>query len=290
MAIESIRIKGNNVPGSLLVRAMQTAHVKAYGDQEAGVGIFRRYLKAPAAGHNWEQATRLPPETAVARACLSSFDLEKAGQAVESATELDQRKALLGQIAGPLVNSTQEEIEAEALANELTSCLPKEELTIGSYSGYTGSVDPVTRAQYEIFMAQTGRHAPFFWEKLISGRAQQPGQPVIGVSFDAAVAFNTWQGRKLPTEELLEVFGGQYPMFGTKVDRWQAAHEGTWFLEWTGTPAEQKGEAVVYSLAHSDRLIRTSDFAAGHGNVGFRAGRSTIKGDGDEQRGYSIWG
>jgi formylglycine-generating enzyme required for sulfatase activity len=56
----------------------------------------------------------------------------------------------------------------------------------------------VTRAQYEQFMKATGHPKPAQWtNKLL---AASPSQPVVGVSWDDAVAFCRWAGGRLPTE------------------------------------------------------------------------------------------
>jgi formylglycine-generating enzyme required for sulfatase activity len=129
-------------------------------------------------------------------------------------------------------------------------------------------------------MAQTGRKEPAFFH----GRSDIP---VTGVTYDDAYAFNKWQGRSLPTEELLGALGGQYPTFGRKISAWQAKYNETWFLEWTSTPTKKEGSAVVYTLSHS--VSRYSNPFDRMSNVGFRVGGSAIKNDGDEARGYMIW-
>ncbi|MCC6486546.1 MAG: SUMF1/EgtB/PvdO family nonheme iron enzyme [Candidatus Hydrogenedentes bacterium] len=56
---------------------------------------------------------------------------------------------------------------------------------------------PVTNGQYVEFLKETGHPAPKFW-----GMTEYRGtdQPVIGVTWDDAVAFAAWAGKELPTE------------------------------------------------------------------------------------------
>ncbi len=57
---------------------------------------------------------------------------------------------------------------------------------------------PVTNAQYELFLqANAGFRKPALWD---DRRFNQPQQPVVGVSWDDAVAYCSWAGGRLPTE------------------------------------------------------------------------------------------
>ena len=55
----------------------------------------------------------------------------------------------------------------------------------------------VTREQYERFMKATRAPEPGHWKHELYAR---PGSPVVGVTWDQAVAFASWCGGRLPTE------------------------------------------------------------------------------------------
>jgi hypothetical protein len=291
----NVKITGNNVSGSLLVAAMQLAHARSAGDQAAGVGHLRKYLMAQSArSERWSKATPLTPEVALSRSCQSTLDLTTAGQAIERSSELKERKKLLAEIIGPFLKSSLfgQEITVSSLgrkdlkivAGQVTEVikpvLPQEELKIGYYNHHLGSVSPITLEQYEIFMAQTGRAAPQFFTGPVN-------YPVVGVTYGDAVGFNQWLGRELPTQKTLETLGRQYPTFGVKIEIFERANQHFQFAEWTGTPTNRPQFALTYSMTRS--INNVTNLACRYSDVGFRVGRSTIAGDGDETRGKAIW-
>ena len=56
---------------------------------------------------------------------------------------------------------------------------------------------PVTNGQWAAWLEATGAPAPPFWR---TAGFDTPEQPVVGVSWDDAVAFAEWLGARLPTE------------------------------------------------------------------------------------------
>jgi formylglycine-generating enzyme required for sulfatase activity len=59
------------------------------------------------------------------------------------------------------------------------------------------ALTPVTNAEFAEYLAQTGASPPAFWQR---SEFSHPEQPVVGVSWDDAVAFARWAGARLPTE------------------------------------------------------------------------------------------
>lgn len=55
----------------------------------------------------------------------------------------------------------------------------------------------VTNAMYKQFMDTTKRRSPEFWS---DKNFNDPGQPVVGVSWEDAKAYAEWAGKRLPTE------------------------------------------------------------------------------------------
>jgi iron(II)-dependent oxidoreductase len=59
------------------------------------------------------------------------------------------------------------------------------------------AITPVTNAEYAVYLAATGAAPPAFWSR---PGFNHPLQPVVGLSWDAAVAYASWARARLPTE------------------------------------------------------------------------------------------
>ncbi|HPU97148.1 MAG TPA: bifunctional serine/threonine-protein kinase/formylglycine-generating enzyme family protein [Candidatus Hydrogenedentes bacterium] len=71
---------------------------------------------------------------------------------------------------------------------------PEQEVEVGPF---WMDIYPVTVAQYARYLKETGAPEPRFWrDALYSG----PDQPVVGVSWQEALAYAKWAGKTLPTE------------------------------------------------------------------------------------------
>ena len=58
-------------------------------------------------------------------------------------------------------------------------------------------VYPVTVSQYEKFLTETGAAEPAFWR---NPQYNGPEQPIVGISWEEALAYAAWLGKQLPSE------------------------------------------------------------------------------------------
>lgn len=64
-------------------------------------------------------------------------------------------------------------------------------------SGYAMAIHPVTNREYLDYVQATGAARPATWRER---GFERPDQPVVGVSWDEALAYCRWAGGRLPTE------------------------------------------------------------------------------------------
>ncbi|WKZ23538.1 MAG: formylglycine-generating enzyme family protein [Candidatus Brocadiaceae baterium WH-1] len=95
---------------------------------------------------------------------------------------------------------------------------------------------PVTNAQYKKFIEATGAKRPLFWN---DEQFNKPLQPVVGVSWNDAVAYAKWACKRLPTETEWEkaargIDGREYPWGNTPPDNTKAVYN---MDPYTGAPS-----------------------------------------------------
>ena len=122
-------------------------------------------------------------------------------------------------------------VESTELAEVIVS--PKGEtkmalIPVGGFSFYM-DIYEVTNAQYSKFVQVTGYRPPKFFQ---DSDLNQPNQPVVGVSWQDAITYAQWIGKRLPTEKEWEsaarggLIGKKYPNTGD-MDRDQGNYEGS---------------------------------------------------------------
>ena len=85
---------------------------------------------------------------------------------------------------------------------------------------------PITNSKYKKFVDTTGAKEPFFWN---NERFNKPLQPVVGVSWNDAVAYARWAEKRLPREIEWEkaargVDGREYPWGNIQPDNTRAVY------------------------------------------------------------------
>ena len=122
-------------------------------------------------------------------------------------------------------------VESTELAEVIGS--PKGEtkmalIPVGGFSFYM-DIYEVTNAQYSKFVQATGHRPPKFFQ---DADLNQPNQPVVGVSWQEAITYAQWIGKRLPTEKEWEsaalggLIGKKYPNT-SDIDRDQGNYEGS---------------------------------------------------------------
>ncbi|HBC63126.1 MAG TPA: formylglycine-generating enzyme family protein, partial [Planctomycetaceae bacterium] len=120
---------------------------------------------------------------------------------------------------------------------------------------------PVTNAQYELFLqANAGFRKPTRWD---DRRFNQPQQPVVGVSWNDAVAYCTWAGGRLPTEAEWEYAcragsSGDF-CFG---DQQEQLPEYAWFDQNSGGTTQPVGLKLANSWGLQDVHGNVSEWCA----------------------------
>jgi serine/threonine-protein kinase len=124
-------------------------------------------------------------------------------------------------------------------ADDLHDARPVHQVRI---SGFWLAETPVTNAQYRVFLDESGQMEPFYWR---DRRFLGANQPVVGVSWDEAVAFCLWLSERmhrnvaLPSEAQWEFAargedGRRFPWGNDDPNDSRACYGLTWD---TGQPA-----------------------------------------------------
>ncbi|MEK7776536.1 MAG: SUMF1/EgtB/PvdO family nonheme iron enzyme [Planctomycetota bacterium] len=92
-------------------------------------------------------------------------------------------------------------------------CIIGEERKVVPVESFYIDKFPISNAQYKKFMDATGAKEPLYWS---DKRFCNPLQPVVGISWNDAVAYTKWAGKRLPREIEWEkaargIDGREYP-------------------------------------------------------------------------------
>ena len=156
---------------------------------------------------------------------------------------------------------------AESVLDEKTGIefvpIPAGEFTMGStdfedsqpvrkvrVAAFQMALTEVTRDQYALFIKATGAAEPYHWKSDLFVR---PGAPVIGVTYDDAVAYCRWVGGRLPTEAEWEYAargtdGRRYPWGDAEPDKSLAVYHLDVGFGGTRPVAEKKAGASPFGL------------------------------------------
>jgi iron(II)-dependent oxidoreductase len=124
---------------------------------------------------------------------------------------------------------------------------------------------PVTNGAYGEFMDATGAEPPLYWERAGNGWVstamgrRQPialDHPVVHVSWDQAIAFARWAGKRLPTEQEWEAASGDLGAVG-QVWEWTSSD----FLAYPGFEAFPYREYSEVFFGDDYKVLRGGSWA-----------------------------
>ncbi|MDP6599485.1 MAG: SUMF1/EgtB/PvdO family nonheme iron enzyme, partial [Candidatus Poribacteria bacterium] len=159
-------------------------------------------VKASDDANDLEQFLALFPDGNLA--AVAKFKLRKLQSKEEKPISSTTKKSQVPQSQITVADDTRESSSAEAMANQQTIewekdnsamvLIPEGPLTSRFYMDKY----EVTNTQYRNFVQATGHREPSNWNNDDFNKANQP---VVGVSWDDAVAYAKWAGKRLPTEK-----------------------------------------------------------------------------------------
>jgi formylglycine-generating enzyme required for sulfatase activity len=117
--------------------------------------------------------------------------------------------------------------------------LPVHEATVEAFAA---ALTPVSNAEYSAFLEATNHEPPRFWE---DERFNAPGQPVVGISWFAALAYCEW----------LSTLLGRHCRLPSETEREYAARGGRegWLYPWGNEPLCEG--PFTYGAAGTDRPL-----------------------------------